>query len=465
MESISKYLKLNIARKLLFGIIIMLMLIGVITSVALFNINKVKETANEILEESIEYNAIQKLKTNFQQFQKPVNDYLINGNTAEYKIFEEALEEVKAQGDICMILTGNRHEKTFLNKFEVYLTEMEMLAQSIMSIEKPVGNPEGAKIMKVMDVVSDKAIDSIDETMAEALREMDEYIETNRNTNTQSRRIILICSLIISLFLLIGGYLYVKGISKLTRTIKKVSSGEFFDATKESTHDEIGNLADSFKNMIKVMERTTVSRDYFNNVLSSMIDTLMITDAEGMITFVNRPLLDLLGYAEKEMIGQPVAMVLSENANDVISLHSERIKEMTEKGLDLQAYYNYFSKGKKEIAVSISSSLMYGKDGLLTGMICIASPSTKHTKERNSSVLENDNSETPIIGVLGAIPLTDREREITKLIAQELTNQDIADKLAISIRTVETHRKNIMRKLQIKSVIALVKYASQNKII
>jgi len=56
-------------------------------------------------------------------------------------------------------------------------------------------------------------------------------------------------------------------------------------------------------------------------------------------------------------------------------------------------------------------------------------------------------------------PLTIREREILKLIAEGLPNKDIADRLFVSVRTVEHHRAHIMRKLNIKSTASLVKYA------
>jgi DNA-binding NarL/FixJ family response regulator len=55
--------------------------------------------------------------------------------------------------------------------------------------------------------------------------------------------------------------------------------------------------------------------------------------------------------------------------------------------------------------------------------------------------------------------LTVREREVLKLIAEGITNKEIADLLFISVRTVEHHRANIMRKLNIKQTANLVKYA------
>ena len=55
--------------------------------------------------------------------------------------------------------------------------------------------------------------------------------------------------------------------------------------------------------------------------------------------------------------------------------------------------------------------------------------------------------------------LTDREREVLCHIAEGLLNKQIADKLGIGVRTIETHRERIMRKLSIHTVAGLTKYA------
>jgi DNA-binding NarL/FixJ family response regulator len=62
-------------------------------------------------------------------------------------------------------------------------------------------------------------------------------------------------------------------------------------------------------------------------------------------------------------------------------------------------------------------------------------------------------------------PLTTREREILNLIAKELSNEEIANKLFISERTVETHRRNIFTKTKTKSIVGLIKYAIKNGLI
>ena len=56
-------------------------------------------------------------------------------------------------------------------------------------------------------------------------------------------------------------------------------------------------------------------------------------------------------------------------------------------------------------------------------------------------------------------PLSDREREVLKLLALGHTNQEIAQMLYISVRTAETHRAHIMRKLRLDTRAELVRYA------
>jgi DNA-binding NarL/FixJ family response regulator len=61
--------------------------------------------------------------------------------------------------------------------------------------------------------------------------------------------------------------------------------------------------------------------------------------------------------------------------------------------------------------------------------------------------------------------LTARERDVIRLLADGKPNREVASGLGISIKTVETHRSAIMRKLGLQSITDLVRYAIRNKII
>ncbi len=70
---------------------------------------------------------------------------------------------------------------------------------------------------------------------------------------------------------------------------------------------------------------------------------------------------------------------------------------------------------------------------------------------RKSHTLEEINSQT--------VTLTKREQEILELVALEFTTKEIADKLFLSPRTIETHRANVMRKLDVKNSAGLVRFS------
>jgi len=69
------------------------------------------------------------------------------------------------------------------------------------------------------------------------------------------------------------------------------------------------------------------------------------------------------------------------------------------------------------------------------------------------------------VGNQTEVPLTDRERTILQLLAEGNSNKHVARELDISVRTVETHRRNIKRKLEVKTSAGLVKYAIENGIV
>lgn len=97
-----------------------------------------------------------------------------------------------------------------------------------------------------------------------------------------------------------------------------------------------------------------------------------------------------------------------------------------------------------------------GKNEFVAALNRIAQGKTYMCPDAAAVIMEDmlnadQPAETPL--------LTDREIEIVRLIVQELSNAQIAEQLCISVRTVESHRRNIMHKLNIKSTVGLIKYA------
>jgi DNA-binding NarL/FixJ family response regulator len=61
--------------------------------------------------------------------------------------------------------------------------------------------------------------------------------------------------------------------------------------------------------------------------------------------------------------------------------------------------------------------------------------------------------------------MSTREREVLQLLAEGYNNKDVSEKLNLSIKTVETHRANIMRKMEFKNITELVLYAVRNHMV
>lgn len=100
-----------------------------------------------------------------------------------------------------------------------------------------------------------------------------------------------------------------------------------------------------------------------------------------------------------------------------------------------------------------------GKQELLNAIRIVYAGSTYFSQE----VMQRALMEEVHQGQGGA--LTKREIEVLRLIGEEYTTQQIAEKLFISTFTVDTHRKNLLSKLQVKNTVGLIKYALEQKIL
>jgi len=94
--------------------------------------------------------------------------------------------------------------------------------------------------------------------------------------------------------------------------------------------------------------------------------------------------------------------------------------------------------------------LMEGIEMVMKGKIYLSD-------EAAQSLRKNNNGEIPI--------LTRREKEVLELIADGMTNGEIATKLFISVTTVDTHRKNLLAKFEAKNVASMIKSAAQMQFI
>ena len=102
-----------------------------------------------------------------------------------------------------------------------------------------------------------------------------------------------------------------------------------------------------------------------------------------------------------------------------------------------------------------------GKDELLTAIEKVYSGGIYFQQK----ILDELEKQSQLRKNLQEVHLTQREKEIIVLMEKDLSNKQIADQLNISIRTVETHRKNILKKTGTNNLLSLLKWAYEHKII
>jgi len=101
-------------------------------------------------------------------------------------------------------------------------------------------------------------------------------------------------------------------IGALVRAAERIGQGDYSRPFLVARRDVIGELQEALERMRQRLRQTTINRHYLTSVLSSMTDAVFVTSPDGVIRIANRSACKLLGYAEEELIGRSIAMILDE---------------------------------------------------------------------------------------------------------------------------------------------------------
>ena len=170
-----------------------------------------------------------------------------------------------------------------------------------------------------------------------------------------------------------------------------------------------------------------------------LIDLLTKQEADVILMDVNMPKMDGIEATKHVVKHYPETKVL------MLTMHDSRM--FIEKLIRIGAHgYVLKNTGKAELKLAIET-VQNGKN--------------YYSTEVTQRIIEVMQMKEKKKKKTGNVELTEREKDVLKLIAQELTSNEIAEKLFISHHTVESHRKNLIAKLGVRSVAGLVKYAVQ----
>ena len=128
---------------------------------------------------------------------------------------------------------------------------------------------------------------------------------------------------------------------------------------------------------------------------------------------------------------------------------------------------NEVSQVKKMISLGAKGYVLKNspKEEIMTAIKTIRNGETYYSKDVYEIIMGQLTGRKPKQRLTVEIPLSRREKEIVQLVMEELTNQEIAEKLFISVRTVEAHKRNILEKTGCKTVAGLAIYAIERGIV
>jgi PAS domain S-box-containing protein len=184
--------------------------------------------------------------------------------------------------------------------------------------------------------------------------------------------IFLITVVSLSALVMLGVILYfdikhfTKPIQELAVSAETIGKGDLTHRAKIESKDELGRLANSFNKMTEDLQRTTVSKDYMDNIIGSMLDALIIVDPDTKIRRMNKAAREVLGYQEEELIGKPVETIFSKTEEGVAFKELENLIQAD----GLRNYETYFrAKDGKKIPTLLNRSVMKDKERNMDCMV------------------------------------------------------------------------------------------------
>ncbi|MGE5607096.1 MAG: ATP-binding protein [Bacteroidota bacterium] len=181
-----------------------------------------------------------------------------------------------------------------------------------------------------------------------------------------------------------------KPIIKLDRFAHELGKKGFSstDTLNINNHDEIGRLALSFKKMAADLEKTTVSKEYMDNIISSMMDALIVIDSDLKIKTVNNAASELLNYEPEELINQSIDLIFT--VPEESPLHGENLPKTISQG-GLKNYETVFQKKNgAKVPVLLSFSVMKDDYAALKYIVCTSKDITERKRAEEEMLLQTE---------------------------------------------------------------------------
>jgi PAS domain S-box-containing protein len=172
--------------------------------------------------------------------------------------------------------------------------------------------------------------------------------------------------------------------------VDAIRKGNYTVEIPVRSRDELAALASTINDVASHLRATTVSKRYLDEVLQSMVDTLVVVDTDANIVTVNRATIERLGYPEKQLIGQPASLICIDEG---YQLTGSRLNHLLGNQTQQDHELHYRTSDGDLIPISFSGSPIRDNTGEIVGYVCIG----KDITERKRAESEREHLNQKIV--------------------------------------------------------------------
>ena len=157
-------------------------------------------------------------------------------------------------------------------------------------------------------------------------------------------------------------------IAALAHAASRLARGDRSARVTVRTAGEVKTLVDSFNEMVENLDNVTVSKEYMDNIIQSMSNTLIVVSAKHTIISANSAACALLGYAEEELLGRSAKILFSEE----LSHQQAWMQILFITGGVSHVEEVYMTKEGRSVPILLSASILYDQKHQVQGIVQVA---------------------------------------------------------------------------------------------
>ncbi len=369
---------LSIGNKILLGFFSLILLYLVIGLQGYSDMKEISALAERVVPLSSQISSWQEFAISLESMDSHIENFFLVNYIEDQ---EEANKDLEKMHSIIRSLDKNADSNSSakLQEMDRLLSEIQINFNYLANLKQNNINSREINEKRYLVYV---LINSGRQKQHEFLSETTDQIQVN--VLNQQR----VISNLIRDFLIIGASILVVGmiisfltsrsisqpIEKLRAATTEIGHGNLNVNIGIQSNDEVGELASAFNIMTEELKKKTVSKEYVDNIIGSMFNSLIVFSPDGTIQSVNRATCSLLGYRAEELVGQPIDIVLTNEAS-----HSESswLDKIIKRVSVSSTEKTFIAKDGRKIPVLFSGSVMRYENGNIQGIVCVAQDITE----------------------------------------------------------------------------------------